>query len=88
MEWSLGQIVRSKQGRDNGTYYVVLKINENFCYCGDGRKTTFLKPKRKNIKHLQATHMISEKISERLNKGEAVSELEIREFLNQYYSNS
>ena len=86
MEWSLGQMVRSKQGRDNGTYYVIVKIDENVCYCVDGRKTTLLKPKRKNIKHLQATHRISEKISEQLNHGEMLTELEIRDFLNQYRS--
>ena len=88
MEWSLGQMVRSRQGRDNGTYYVVVKTEGQFCYCADGRKTTCLHPKRKNIKHLQVIHRISEKIGTQLRNGEAPTDLEIREFLNQYYSNS
>ena len=39
MEWSLGQMVISKQGRDVGTVYVVVKIEDHFCYTADGRKT-------------------------------------------------
>ena len=86
MEWSLGQMVISKQGRDNGTVYVVLKIEDQFCYVADGRKTTYLKPKKKNIKHLQGTHWISESIKETLLNEKIPSELEIREFLNHHRS--
>ena len=42
MEWSLGQIVISKQGRDNGTVYVVIGIDDDFWVVADGRKTTYL----------------------------------------------
>lgn len=82
MDWSLGQLVISKQGRDVCTAYVIVKMDGNFCFVADGRKTTYLKPKKKNTKHLQATHTISESIRETLQKGHIPSDLEIREFLN------
>lgn len=86
MEWSLGQIVISKQGRDVGTVSVVMKTEEHFCYTADGRKTTYLKPKKKNIKHLQATHWISESIKETLESGKIPSDREIRDYLNHHRS--
>lgn len=86
MEWSLGQIVISKQGRDNGTVYVVVRIEDHFCFVADGRKTTYLKPKKKNIKHLQATRRVSESIAVTLQKGKAPTDAEIREFLNYHRS--
>ncbi|MBQ1251631.1 MAG: KOW domain-containing RNA-binding protein [Firmicutes bacterium] len=86
MEWSLGQMVISKQGRDVGTVYVVVKIEDHFCYTADGRKTTYLNPKKKNIKHLQGTHRVSETIKETLLNGKIPSDLEIREFLNHHRS--
>lgn len=82
MDWSLGQIVISKQGRDNGAVYVVVKTEDHFCFVADGRKTTYLKPKKKNVKHLQATRWISESIAETLATGKVPSDTEIREFLN------
>lgn len=86
MEWSRGQFVVSKQGRDNGTCYVVLKIEDQFCYVADGRKTSYLKPKKKNVKHLQATHWISPEIEDTLRQGKAPSDMEIRAFLNKHRS--
>ena len=88
MEWSLGQMVFSRQGRDNGSAYVVLKIEDRFCYVADGRKTTYLKPKKKNVKHLQATHWISETIYDTLQREKIPTDAEIREFLNQHRSES
>ena len=86
MEWSVGQIVISKQGRDIGTVSVVMKLEDHFCYTADGRKTTYLKPKKKNIKHLPATHWISESIKETLESGKIPSDREIRDYLNHHRS--
>lgn len=84
MDWSLGQIVISKQGRDVGTVSVVIKLDNHYCYTADGRKTTFLKPKKKNIKHLQATHWVSESIRETLENGKIPADTEIRDYLNHH----
>ncbi|MGI5874386.1 MAG: RNA-binding protein [Bacillota bacterium] len=86
MEWSIGQMVISKQGRDNGTVYAVMRVEDNFCFVADGRKTTYLKPKKKNVKHLQATHWVSAEIEETLQGGKIPTDAEIREFLNKHRS--
>ena len=84
MNWSLGQLVISKQGRDVRTAYVIVKLDGAYCYVADGRKTTYLKPKKKNAKHLQVTHTISADIRKTLQNGLIPSDLEIRAFLNQH----
>ena len=88
MEWSKGQLVYSKQGRDNGNAYVVLKKEGNFCYLADGRKRTYLKPKKKNFKHLQRTHWVSTEIEEMLLAGKIPTDVKIREFINNHRSSN
>lgn len=84
MDCSLGQLVISKQGRDNGKVYVVIKTEGSYCYCADGRKTTGVKPKKKNTKHLQVTHWISEELVQKLQDGILPQDIEIREFINNH----
>lgn len=48
-----GYLVKSKKGRDLGNYYILSDVlDPYFVYLVDGKKHTFEKPKRKNIKHL------------------------------------
>ena len=49
-------------------------------------ETTDLKPKKKNVKHLQATHWVSAEIEETLQGGKIPTDAEIREFLNKHRS--
>ncbi len=48
-----GQVVYSAAGHDQGSFYVVVAVEEGgFCRIADGRR-----PKRKNQKHLRPTRM-------------------------------
>ena len=82
MEWSLGQAVISKQGRDNRTCYVITGMEDRYCFVADGRKTTCSSPKRKNLKHLQGTNHVSADFKSRLEQGNSLRDEEIREYLN------
>ena len=69
-EFSLGQIVISRQGKDAGLEYVVSGFET------DGRirlirpeRFNVSKPKRKNPKHLQKTSRIAEKLAEKIKAG-------------------
>lgn len=84
MQWFLGQMVRSKQGRDQGRHYVIIKAEENVCFLVDGRKTAIETPKKKNYKHLQGTKTCSMEIQKKLMAGGLPTDEEIREFLNNY----
>ena len=84
MQWFLGQMVRSKQGRDQGRYYVIMKTEAKYCFLADGRKTTVGNLKKKNFKHLQGTKCCSREIGEKLAQGGMATDGEIRAFLNDY----
>lgn len=49
----IGTVVKSVKGRDEGKYYIIKDIlNEYFIHVCDGDKKTFKCPKRKNRKHI------------------------------------
>ena len=49
-----GRVVLSTQGRDEGRYFIVLKvIDENFVLMADGLTRKVDHPKKKKIKHLR-----------------------------------
>lgn len=55
MEPSKGLIVCAKAGRDTGRYFAVLEAEGGYALIADGKTRKLDRPKRKNIKHLQAT---------------------------------
>jgi len=55
----LGQIVRSKQGRDRGSWYAVIGIEKTFLLLTDGRRRGVKNPKRKNIIHVQPVRRVA-----------------------------
>jgi large subunit ribosomal protein L14e len=78
-EISLGQVVRSKAGRDKDSCFLVWEIlNDSFVYLVDGDLRKVENPKRKNIKHLQKTSRVLEPIAAKLKAGEKVTNAEIR----------
>ncbi len=50
-----GTIVKSICGHDQGSFYIVVKTEGDFCYIADGRRRKLEKPKRKRQKHLTVT---------------------------------
>lgn len=54
----IGQIVRSMQGRDSGTLYLVIGTDskDERLVLSDGRKHPVDQPKRKNIRHVKILH--------------------------------
>ena len=86
-EWKVetGRIVRSKAGRDEGRYFVVIALDgDEFAYVANGEKRTVEKPKRKCVKHLFVTEETISGLQERLASGEKVENHEIRKWLSAY----
>lgn len=54
----LGSIVKSAAGHDKNRFYMVTAIEDSFVYIADGRERKLLKPKKKNIKHVDVTSMV------------------------------
>lgn len=56
----LGQVVLSKAGKDSGSFYVILREEDDFAYIADGRLRKVEKPKLKRKKHLAPTKTVLE----------------------------
>ena len=84
----LGRVVLSKAGRDKDKFFIVLGIlDDEYIYISDGFLRGVDKPKKKKMKHLVFTNVVSEEIRSLLMSGEKVSNAVIRNFLQSYDNN-
>ncbi len=78
---SIGQVVKSKAGRDKDKLFIVLEIVDgSYVMLVDGRLRKLGNPKKKKIKHLGLYSSIISDLSERQDNKE-VSDAYIREVL-------
>lgn len=81
-ELSVGQIVKSKAGRDRDRIFIVLQIiDDQYVLIADGDLRKVDKPKKKKVKHLMKYNVISEEIKRRIEQNEKVTNLHIRKEL-------
>lgn len=79
MELEIGQLVRSKAGRDYGRYYLVWeKAGNGFVRLVDGQTRRLENPKLKNVKHLQYIEKMAEDIAQRIATGQPVTNAQVR----------
>lgn len=80
----IGQVVRSKNGRDIGKVFIVKKIiDSNFVELVDGKRRTILKPKKKKIKHLEIFKKVFEEIN-LIEENHDINDSYIRKILKPY----
>ncbi|ATW27133.1 hypothetical protein DCMF_22420 [Candidatus Formimonas warabiya] len=81
----VGQIVKSKSGRDQGRYFLVSRISpeQKSVFLVDGDKRLLNNPKKKNLCHVQVTKMIAREIAEKIQKGVAPCDQEIKRYLKE-----
>ncbi len=77
--FSLGQVVQSKAGRDKEKLYVVVDIegNQSFLYLADGETRKVEKPKKKNPRHLNRLNLVIEEIKAKEKAGMRITNSEI-----------
>ncbi len=80
MEYRVGQVVRSKAGRDNGKAFMIVRTEDNYVYIADGAIRKLESPKRKKIKHIQGSYNVSEEIAACIENGTAENYM-LRRFL-------
>ncbi|MBR4030936.1 MAG: KOW domain-containing RNA-binding protein [Clostridia bacterium] len=73
-----GKVVLSTAGRDKDRYFVVLSVEDNFCYISDGKIRKVDMPKKKKIKHLRVTEFFLENIANKLTEEQTVTNSMIR----------
>lgn len=55
MQFKVGQIVQSLAGHDKGDLLMITEIDENSVFVSDGKARPLENPKRKNLRHVEAT---------------------------------
>lgn len=84
----LGRVVYSKAGRDKDKYFIVLKkIDDNYVYIADGTLRLIGKPKKKKIKHLIVTDIISNGLKESLKSNKQITDSMIKKCLQEKIPN-
>ncbi|MGI6065806.1 MAG: RNA-binding protein [Bacillota bacterium] len=79
----VGQLVKSKSGRDKGRYYLVLSIDseKRMTFLVDGEKRRVKNPKKKNICHIQVTNAVIKELAQKINEGSIPSDQDLRRYL-------
>lgn len=85
MDLEIGQVVRSRAGRDKDKHYIVIGFEGERVLVADGRARTVKQPKKKNLRHLQPYRFVIEEIKERIRQGN-LSDAVLREQLNLLHS--
>jgi len=80
----IGQIVKSKSGRDQGRLFIVIaKIDAEYVLIVDGSLRRIDKPKKKKIKHLAKVNAVSNEIREAILNNNKINDAFIRNELAQ-----
>ncbi len=77
MQFVKGMIVRSKAGHDKGSFFVVLRVENDMAYIIDGAARNAQKPKKKKWIHLSPTKTV-------LSEQSMETDVEIRKILAEY----
>ena len=81
MEVRVGTRVRSTAGRDKGVDFIVIAVEGEYLSLADGNLRKVDRPKRKKLKHVQASADISEFIADKLAVTGKVTNAEVRKAL-------
>ena len=84
VEYEVGQIVYSKSGHDKGGIFVIFSVEGEYVYLIDGKNRSLEKPKRKKIKHIQATKFVSNSLQQKLNQKGYLLNADIVKVLREY----
>ena len=84
MEFSVGQVVISKAGRDKGDVFIVFNINGEYLYLVDGRSRLLKNPKKKKIKHIQPTKTVDAALNEAITVKRYMKDADFRTALKKF----
>ena len=74
----ISDVVVSTAGRDAGSYFYVIAVEEAYVFLADGKGRTLDKPKRKKRKHAQLVLRSETRVAAKLKSGDKVLNGELR----------
>lgn len=82
MDIEIGQVVRSKAGRDKGRYFIVVALeDEQYAFIADGVLRKVENPKKKKLKHLDITNDVAGEIREKILKNKRLFNADVEKAL-------
>lgn len=79
---SLGQVVKSRAGRDKDRYFIVVGLqDERFVLLADGDLRRLDRPKKKKILHVAICNTVIDEVKTKLEGGKKVTNAELRRHL-------
>lgn len=87
-KYSIGQVVFSKCGRDQGKPFIVVSIEEEYVCLVDGKLRKVDNPKLKKKKHIQPTLTTVEWIKQKLIEENRLTNSDVRRALEEYLGQS
>lgn len=82
---SIGQVVKSRAGRDKGRVFLVLEIlDDKHVLVVDGDLRRLEKPKKKKVKHLTVYNTVLEELEQKLDSNIEINNAYIRRLLEPF----
>ena len=82
---TVGQLVKSRAGRDKGIYFIVLKIiDEKHVLIVDGDARKLDNPKQKKIKHMIIYNTVIPEFKEKLDSKVKINDAYVRKILDPF----
>lgn len=84
-ELKIGQVVKSKAGRDKGKIFIIQDIvDDQYVMLCDGELRKVSKPKKKKVKHLIIYNTVFDEIAEKTAKKEKINNAFVRKILEPF----
>ncbi len=81
----VGQVVKSKAGRDKGNVFLILEIlDDKYVLIVDGDKRKIEKPKKKKVKHLVIYNTVLKEFQAKLKSQTEINNAYIRKLLEPF----
>lgn len=80
----IGQIVFSKQGRDKGLPFMILRLEANYVYLVDGKLRKLASPKKKKLIHVAKTNTVDHAMATLIQTGSHILDSDIRKIIKLY----
>ena len=81
----IGQIVKSKAGRDKGRIFLICRVvDEEFVLVCDGSLRKLNNPKKKKVKHLMIYKTVLTEFAEKLQENQNLNDAYVKKLLESY----
>lgn len=84
MDFSIGQVVFSKAGRDIWRPFIVVSVEDGYLFLADGKLRPVDKPKKKKRMHVQPTNTVRGEVVSIINSNIKLKDSDLRAALRDF----